>query len=503
MIVMKFGGASLASPASIKQVASIVHSQVERNPVVVVSALGDTTDHLLGIVEHASRAESYLAWKLQEQVRTYHFCIAEDLLSQDRLEAIDAYIRQTFRDLHVRILEVCEGERSITPELRDWVASLGEELSSRIVVAALQESGLNATHIDSTKLIVTDEHFTNATPRYWETYARIRWSVPQAARTHVVVLAGFIGAAENGRTTTLGRGGSDLTASVVGAAVNADEIQVWKDVDGMLTWDPKIKTGGYRVKSLSYQEAGELAQAGATILHPDTIAPAQRLRIPVIIRNTFRPDAEGTRIDTGKVACCNPVKSIACQTNITVIELRSPSADGTVAEYFPAIEQICGEQKAATLLGISEDVIYLGLESNGRDPDFAVARGQCLKVHVRSSQAIITLVGQGLTRCNVVARLSALLNQRWALILPQNRESCSVRIVCPQKHLATYVDILQRTFFADVDPLFFASAECAPEGRQIQKSSRTCVAREQQVFEMLAHKHTAQRESWQGESMSG
>ena len=206
--------------------------------MVVVSAIGETTDQLLKIVEHAARAESYLAWKLQEEVRTYHFCLAEDLLSGERLELIDRYIRQTFRDLHVRILEVCEGERALNSELRDWVASLGEQLSSRIVAAALQEHGLQAQYMDSTKLILTDERFTNATPRYWETYARIRWSIPIAARTHVVVLGGFIGATEDGRTTTLGRGGSDLTASIVGAVVNADEIQVWKDVDGMLTWDP-------------------------------------------------------------------------------------------------------------------------------------------------------------------------------------------------------------------------------------------------------------------------
>ena len=209
----------------------------------------------------------------------------------------------------------------------------------------------------------------------------------------------------------------------MGAAVNAEEIQVWKDVDGMLTWNPKVKAGGYRLKSLSYEEAAELAQAGATILHPETIAPAQRLRIPVIIRNTFRPDAEGTRIDTGKVGCRNPVKSIACKTNVTVIELRSPSAGETLAEYFPVIERVCGEHKTATLLGMSEEVIYLELESNGREPHFNVPREKCLEVHVRTDQAIITLVGQGLKRCNVVARLAALLNQQLALVLPQAGES--------------------------------------------------------------------------------
>jgi aspartate kinase len=298
----------------------------------------------------------------------------------------------------------------------------------------------------------------------------------------VVVLGGFIGATEDGRTTTLGRGGSDLTASVVGAALNAEEIQVWKDVDGMLTWDPKIKSGGYRLKSLSYDEAGALAQAGATILHPETIAPAQRLRIPVIIRNTFRPDGEGTTIGVTNASCYNLVKSIACRTNLTVMELRSPSVGGTLREYSCVVERACSEQKAVTLLAISDEVIYLALDSNVRDPDLNFVREECLQVRVRTGQAIITLVGQKLKRCNVVERLSAFLNQRSALILPQNGESCSVQLAVTQEELAAYVNVLERAFFADPDPSVFASPDFNPEEQQIQTSPRTTVSPEQQAF---------------------
>lgn len=479
MIVMKFGGASLASPASIRRVAAIVQSQVARNPIVVVSAIENTTDRLLEILELASRGESYLAWKLQEEVKTYHFCVAEDLLGLERFEPIDRYIRQTFRDLHVRMLEVYEGERSVTPELRDWVASLGEQLSSRIVAAALQETGIDTTHLDSTKLILTDEHFTNAIPRYWETYARVRWSIPIAARSRIVVLGGFIGATEDGRTTTLGRGGSDLTASIVGAAVNAEEIQVWKDVDGMLTWDPKLKSGGYRIKILSYHEAGELAQAGAVILHPQTIAPAQRLRIPVIIRNASRPDCEGTRIGMPSGACFNPVKSIACKTNVTVIELRSPSGEPIPASDAASIERICKEQNSATLLAITDEAIYLALESKGHDPAFAA--NQCFHVRVRTSQAIVTLVGQGLKKCTIVARLSGLFARIPAVVLPQGDKFCSVQILVAQEDLTACMDSLQQVFFTgDVDPAFFAERELAPEEQQIQRNSRTFIRRLQQ-----------------------
>jgi len=273
-----------------------------------------------------------------------------------------------------------------------------------------------------------------------------------------------------------------LTASIVGAALNAEEIQVWKDVDGMLTWDPRVKSGGYRVKSLSYQEAHELANAGATILHPETMAPAQRLRIPLIIRNTFRPESEGTTIGLPKTACSNAVKSIACQKNLTVLELRSPTAEKPLTEYSALIERVCKAQKTATLLATSDDVIYLALEPNGRDPGLNFDLDQCVEVHVRTDQAIVTLVGQTLKRCNVVARLSSLLKQQSILILPQSAGSCSVRIIAAQEDLAACTEILQRAFFADVDPAFFGAPELAPDKQRIERSVRTFLSREHQVF---------------------
>lgn len=483
MIVMKFGGSSLASPASIRRVAEIVHSQLPSKVAVVVSALGDTTDHLLEILSHATRAETYLGWKLQEELRTYHFCIAEDLLTAQRLKRVDQYIRQTFRDLHVRMLEVCEGELQVTPELRDWVASLGEQLSSRIVAAAFEENGIPVTHLDSTKLILTDDQFTNAKPRYWETYARIRWFIARVPKGHTVVLGGFLGATEDGRTTTLGRGGSDLTASIVGAAMNAEEVQVWKDVDGMLTWDPRIKGGGYCVKSLSFEEASELAQAGASILHPDTIWPAQRLRIPVVIRNTFHPGGEGTRIGTQKTACVNPVKSIVCRTNVTVVELRSPVPGGDLPEDSAAlVEWISKEQKTARLLGMSENVIYVALEGNGRDPSLDFVNGPCMRAHVRTNQALLTLVGQSLKRHDVAHALQTVCAERPFLILPQNGTLCSVSVLAPQEELPCWIEILEQAFFGSVDSAFFAPAEMTVPNPSVQTESGTVVSSEQGEF---------------------
>jgi aspartate kinase len=475
MVVMKFGGASLASPASIRRVVSIVYSQLQRSPIVVVSALGETTDRLVGILEHASRAESYLAWKLQEEIKTYHFCVAEDLLSAKTLAPVDQYMRQVFRDLHVQILEVCEGERELTPQLRDWVASLGEQLSSRIVTAALEENGIPAKHVEAEKLILTDDRFTNAVPRYWESYARIRWSVPLEARDSVVVLGGFIGATQEGCVTTLGRGGSDLTASMVGAAVNAEEIQVWKDVDGILTWDPKLRSEGHRIKALSYEEADELARAGAVILHPEAVAPAQRLRIPIVVRNAFRPDGGGTRIGIIKAPCRNSVKSISCRTNVTVLEIRSPKADRIPTEYSRDIEQVCREQKSVTLLAMSDNAIYLAYHSSEPDPGAHFRFDHYTQARVRTNHSIVTLVGEQLKRCNVMARLSTFVIQRSALVLPQNGQSCSVQIVIGQEDLPDLMDILQRTFFSELDPAFFGESASPGPAEPLATSPKTRV----------------------------
>jgi len=474
MIVMKFGGSSLASPDAVRRVAAIVNSQRHREITVVVSALGDTTDRLLDILDSAARGESYFGWKRQEELRTYHFCLTEDLLDRDRLTPIDAYLRQTFRDLHVRMLEVAEGERPVTPELRDWVTSTGEQLSSRIVTAAFEQSGTAASHLDSTKLILTDDQFTNAEPRYWETYARIRWAVAAQPRGNVLVLGGFIGAAEDGRITTLGRGGSDLTASIVGAALNADEIQVWKDVDGMLTWDPRVKTGGHRLKSLSYDEAAELAHAGAAILHPETIRPAQRLRIPVIIRNTFRPEGEGTRIGPPNSACLNPVKSIVSKSNLTILELRSPAPEESLpADSATFIREISKQHKAAKMVALSDKAIFLSLDGDSIIPDLGIADGPCLQARVRTYQALLTFIGHNLKRCDVALALARIPVKRPIVLLPQNGNSCSVSIAVAQEDLAVWIEILQKAFFSDVDPAFFAPSEPTNTDRQVENEALT------------------------------
>jgi aspartate kinase len=458
MIVMKFGGSSVATAARIKHVASIVQSALARRPVVVVSALGDTTNQLVQVLHEARRGFTYSAWKIQKELKEYHFGITEEILSSHELNEIDQYLRSTFRDLHVQMLEVAEEGREVTPELTDQVLSLGEQLSSRILAAALKQAGVDTVHFDARDLILTDENFTQAKPRYWETYAKIRWSIPQVVLSRVPVLGGFIGATEDGATTTLGRGGSDLTASIVGAAINAEEIQIWKDVDGMLTCDPKLKKGGYRLRTLSYREAAELAQAGAKILHPDTIAPARRLRIPVVLRNTFKPQMEGTKITARGENSTNVVKSIACKLDVTLLEIRSPHAGISVAEGAHDLITACKRHKVtANLLGMSDETIYVALDGREDHSQLSFSLEQCLEFRVRGHQAVLTVVGDGLD-CNsdTRLRLSRILADAPVVMLPQHGNSCSISVVVPARDLLTYVEMLHREFFNHVDSNVFA-----------------------------------------------
>lgn len=466
MIVMKFGGSSVGSAAAVKRVASIVHSQVHLQPVVVVSAFGNTTDQFAAILKHAASGESYMVWKLIKELREYHFCIAEDLLGTRELDLIDRNLRQTFRDLHVHMSEACDGERTITAEEKASTLSLGEQISSLIVCAAFRQLGMASSHVDARNLILTDDQFLEATPRYWETYAKIRWTIPELARKSVVVLGGFIGATECGHTTTLGRGGSDLTATIVGAAINADEIQIWKDVDGILTADPRLKPDALLVKSLSYEEAGALAKAGAKVLHPETIAPAQRLRIPITLRNTFSPEAQGTSIQFRSAGAA--LKSIVCKSDITLLEISSCRSDMSIGDLSKAMSLLVANQKRSVeLLGVTPSSLFLAFDSSVKDSNLPLDLNGCMETHVRSSHALITLIGDGIVAHEISSScVKNLLHALGADVLPIEASSLALRIAVHQGALAECLNKLHQAFFASPDPNLFAKPSYVSTARR-------------------------------------
>ncbi len=237
MIVMKFGGTSVESQEAIARVASIVQSYQDRRPIVVVSAMGKTTNKLLQTANEAAAGRRDQALAIVDELRAHHLTHGLPLAGAAAAE-LDRYVRAHFDWLEelVKGLSVV-GE--LSPRSMDAIASVGERLSSLVVTFAFQSAGLCTQHLDSRRVIVTDDRFTQAQPLVQETYALLQENVVPRAESCVVVMGGFIGATKDGQTTTLGRGGSDYSAAIIGAGVSAEEIQIWTDVDGMLTADPR------------------------------------------------------------------------------------------------------------------------------------------------------------------------------------------------------------------------------------------------------------------------
>jgi len=461
MIVMKFGGSSLESASAIEQAASIVKEHLDRKPVVVVSAMGKTTDRLLDAARAAARGNSYSARQHIEAVRRMHFAETRGVLGRRAEPFLRDNISPMFRELHELLVEVSEG-RPFTPEVQDQVLSYGERLSSLIVAEAFRHLGIQAAQVDARKVIVTGDQFTHAQPFYWDTYARLRRTVGLLARDRVVVMGGFMGATVGGATTTLGRGGSDLTASLVGAGISADEIQIWTDVDGMLSSDPRVLAGGYRLREISFQEAQEMARCGAKVLQPESVAPALRQRIPIVIRNARRPQVEGTRVVSKVQTAPGVVKCLTSKAGMAVVHLRvkhrgmlSSITDG-LADLF-AREHIAVDLIQAHERGISFAVQnWPGLAGVLRQVDESV------EIAVEEDRAAIWLVGEGIAdAASTLARARGVLHITDVRLTSQGSSSLSLGFAIPEADLQAAMQVLHREFFAAPDREVFAVLELA------------------------------------------
>lgn len=456
MIVMKFGGTSVESAVAIERVAAIVKSRENRKPVVVVSAMGKTTNKLLAIAQTAvaGNRESYL--NQIHDLRDFHSREARQVVSLADRTALDRTLDDHFQEL----TELAKGLAvlgELTPRATDAIASYGERLSSYIVALAFRHFGIAAVHKDSRQVIVTDGRHTQAAPLYDETYARLGECITPAAREQVVVMGGFIGATRDGVTSTLGRGGSDFTASIVGAGIGAEEIQIWTDVDGMLTADPTILPGGYRVRVISFAEAAELAYFGAKVLHPATVVPAIEKNIPVLILNSRRPDIEGTRIVAESVPCGNAVKSIACKRRISLVNIHSTRmfmAHGFLRRIFEVFDR---QETSVDVVATSEVSVSLTIDDPSRIGPILAEIEQFAEVTVEGDQAIICLVGENLRYTpGVSLRVFRALEKVNVRMISQGASLLNLTVVVAEKDLKAAVAALHEEFFRETDPAVFA-----------------------------------------------
>ncbi|HWQ52780.1 MAG TPA: lysine-sensitive aspartokinase 3 [Bryobacteraceae bacterium] len=454
MIVMKFGGSSVESAAAIERVAGIVKARESRRPVVVVSAMGKTTNKLLAIAQTAiaGKREDYL--RQIHDLRDFHSREARAVVPLAERAALDRVLDEHFQELTelVKGLAVL-GE--LSPRSVDAISSYGERLSSLIVTLAFRHFGMEAVHVDSREVIITDKRHTQAAPLFPETYTRLAATVPPLAEKSVVVMGGFIGCTQDGVTTTLGRGGSDFTASIVGAGIGAEEIQIWTDVDGMLTADPTILPNGHRVKIISFAEAAELAYFGAKVLHPATVVPAVEKDIPVLILNSRRPEVGGTRIISDAVHCANAAKSIACKRNITLICVRSTRmlmAYGFLKRIFEVFERY---ETSVDMVATSEVSVSLTIDDTRNLDAIRQELLHFADVEIHPGQAIICLVGDNIRYTPGVARRVFNALDLNVAMVSQGASLLNISFVVKEADLKPAVEALHSEFFSQLDPAVF------------------------------------------------
>jgi aspartate kinase len=397
---MKFGGTSVADADAMGRVLSIVRQQVSDSspdtpPVVVVSAMSKVTDRLIETGRLAGEGDADGATKLLGELLERHLGVASALVTGDRLAPLTAQLKKEFADLGEAV-RGWAAKREVSPADHDHLVAMGELASSQIVAAAFADGGINAAWVDARRVLVTDDEHTAAVPDMDATLERTRRLVGTRQKAgEVAVLGGFIGATHAGVTTTLGRGGSDYSAAIFGACLDVDEIQIWTDVDGMLTADPRVVSSPCLVPQLSFAEASELAYFGAKVLHPSTILPAVAKNIPVRILNSRRPEVSGTII-TAEGRVHDGLTALACKRGVTVVNITSTRmlmAYGFLRRLFEVFERF---RTPVDVVTTSEVSVSVTVDNPRRLDDIVDNLQKFADVTVERDMAIVSVVGENL-----------------------------------------------------------------------------------------------------------
>ncbi len=438
MIVMKFGGSSVENAAAIERVARIVATRRRERPLVVVSAMAKTTDHLVEIGEAAAAGKRRKAQRLLKAMRDFHYAEAAGM--EDALTPLFHELSELVQGLSVL------GE--LSPRARDAVMSYGERLSSLIVTHCFERLGLPSVHLDARRCVITDDRHTQAQPLSAPTRARLRKHAgPLLAAGKTVVMGGFIGATRGGVITTLGRGGSDYSASIAGAALDAKRIEIWTDVDGVLTADPRLYAHAKPVPRISFEEAAELAYFGAKVLHPATILPAIERNIPVQVLNSRRPQAPGTLI-TRRAAAGGHFRAIACKRNITLVDITSTRmlmAYGFLARIF---EVFAKHQTPVDMIATTEVSVSLTVDDTRRLAPVVAELRRIARVDVSTGKAIVCLVGDNVRPTpGISGRVFTAIRSVNVIMISQGASERNLSFVIEEADLRRAVRLLHEAFF--------------------------------------------------------
>jgi aspartate kinase len=448
---MKFGGSSVADAKRIQAVRAIVSDRVDKRPAVVVSALAGVTDLLEESIEAATRGERDLLERLLSDIeRRHRWALTGAVEESKRLHHLSLEIDGMFEDLRQRIRSV-RILREGTPRATDAVLAFGELLSARIIAAAFEDCGLPARLVDSRDVIVTDDRHGDAEPDMQAIRERAGMMLaPMVEAGEIPVLGGYIGAAVNGDTTTLGRGGSDTSAAVLGAALDAEEIQIWSDVDGLMSADPTLVPSARALPKISFAEAAELALYGARVLHPDSIAPAVKRQIPVRVLNSMRPESSGTII-LGEEGSADALASVASRSGFCLVRISNRRLRRDAAFMPSVVVAFRNAGIGFDLLVSTEVALCLAVE---KDVDLAPVRealGDSAGFEIERDRAVICVVGSRLGRDS---RFRALVLSALAEFEPEmvglGASGSSLAAVVTESGLEAAVCGLHRRFVEEV-----------------------------------------------------
>src|SRR3989440_46477 len=445
--VMKFGGTSIEDANAFRNVAKIVLAAADANPVVVVSAISGFTNSLLKSVDRAFHGDPRNASRTLEPDFARHVAIAGELLNADAtatFEQVLAAARAEIRQLH----RIMAAHPVTTPPLQDEIVAYGEQLSSQLLAAVLREHGLAARQIEARRCIKTDESYGAASPLPESEQSTRNEVLPQLESSKIPVLGGFVGSTMSGVTTTLGRGGSDYTAALVGAALDAREIQIWTDVSGVLTADPRVVPEAKTIPVLSYQEAAELAYFGAKVLHPKTIQPAIDKNIPVRVCNSRASNDAGTRIVPESEAAPQTIKAIAHKSGITTVQVSSARMLGAYGFLRKLFEVFDHHQTAVDVVTTSEVSVSLSLDDASTLSELVPDLEELGTVEVEKDRTIISVVGEGLRNTpGIAAKVFSVISDINVSMISVGASSVNLTFMVEAEHAAEAITRLHRVCF--------------------------------------------------------
>ncbi len=458
LVVMKFGGTSVEDARAMDRTAAIVAGRRKKGleAIVVVSAMAKVTDQLLASAAAAGRGDKAGALAISSRLRHRHIDTACELLDADRFAALQAAVHLEFDALD-DLLRGIAAVGELTPRTSDLVVSFGERLSSRMVAAAFDQRGLNGTHVDARTCIITDSNYGKAAPLEAPIEAKLTELVlPLVVAGRTPVMGGFIGSNAEGITTTLGRGGSDYTAALVGGGLHAGAIEIWTDVNGIMTTDPRICSDALRVKTISFEEAAELAYFGAKVLHPATILPAVQKSIPVWVLNSRNAENEGTKITAVAPPCKSPFKSIAAKKKLTIIDIvasRMLMSHG----YLKAVFDVFDKYKCAIdMVSTSEVSISLSVDSNEQLPEICEELSKIADVKMEGNKALICMVGEDIRGHNGIAgQVFTAVSHVNVRMISQGASEINMSFMIDEEDVEEAIRSLHKYFFADPDEAIF------------------------------------------------